>query len=118
VSWAQWTVSKITGGLNYFRPQKRATILSMNTAWRFRFIRDDGTSRFVRRAAPFIGSIQAALEFAERCRGHFGDVSRRVEAWSIDPITPEASDRKVFFIQRHENGKDWLLLKSPGTHPL
>jgi hypothetical protein len=90
----------------------------MNAAWRFRLIRNDGSSSFVRRAVPFLGSIESALEFAERVRCHFGDVASRVEAWSEGQVDEVSSlGRVLFLIRRHENGRDWRLLEGRLTHP-
>src|SRR5689334_18475112 len=88
--------------------------------WRFRLVRSDETSAFIARPAnePFTGSIAEALAFADRVFQHFADRDpRRVEAWSVDLVEPEPSDRELFQIERHENGRDWRLLEARLTHP-
>jgi hypothetical protein len=83
-----------------------------------RLVRDDGSSGFVRRAETFAGSVNDALQFSGRILEHFSKVARRVEAWSNGPLDPpEQTDRKAFFIQRHENKRDWRLLESQLTNP-
>jgi hypothetical protein len=58
----------------------------MGATWRFRLVRDDGSSGFVRRADSFIGNVDDALKFSNRVFEHFNNVARRVEAWTVDPI--------------------------------
>jgi hypothetical protein len=86
----------------------------------FRLVRQGGSSSFVRRqeSKPFVGTIKEALEFADRIQQHFSDAAHRVEAWSIGEIAHrETGERELFFIQRHENKRDWRLLESGLTHP-
>jgi hypothetical protein len=90
----------------------------MGATWRFRLVRDDGSSGFVRRADSFIGNVDDALKFSNRVFEHFNNVARRVEAWTVDPIdSSEPTDRKLFRSNRHENKRDWRLLESQLTHP-
>jgi hypothetical protein len=89
--------------------------------WRFRLIRDDHASSFIRRpdsAGPFVGEVDEAIRFANRVQEYFSHEAKRVEAWSIGPVEePEPGDRERFLIERHENGRDWRLLESRLTHP-
>lgn len=89
----------------------------MGITWRFRLVRDNDTSSFIRRAEAFNGTVNEALQFANRVFEHFGDVACRVEAWSVGPIDSEDASRVVFNIARHENGRDWRLLAGRLTHP-
>src|SRR5437868_6897291 len=89
----------------------------MGSEWRFRMV-ECGRSTYIRRSGPFTGSTIEALAFAERIREHFAASDpNRVEAWSLGLIEPEDSDRLIFNIERHENGRDWRLLEGRLTHP-
>jgi len=82
----------------------------MGATWRFRIMRQDGTSSFIRKAAGkvFVGSIDQALAFAQRIQRHFDQIARRVEAWSLQQVEPqEQSGRQLVCIQRHENPRGW-----------
>jgi hypothetical protein len=89
----------------------------MGATWRFRLVRNDGSSGFVRRQNQFEGTTDEALSFADRIYNHFAGAARRVEAWSVDQVEQERSGRVLFVIERHENKRDWRLLESPLTHP-
>jgi hypothetical protein len=65
-----------------------------------------------------VGTVNEALQFANRIQQHFADAAHRVEAWSIGKVAQaEVGDRELFMIQRHENKRDWQLLESGLTHP-
>src|SRR3954470_11982031 len=90
----------------------------MNGTWRFRVVRDNLASSFVRREiGPLVASIAQALAFANRVHDHFGDAVSRVEAWTDTTEEVDPADREAFQIVRHENGKDWRVLECRLTHP-
>src|SRR5262245_12070757 len=90
----------------------------MQQIWRFRLVRFDHTSYFIRRSiGPVVGGIGVALDFANQVQVYFGDEARRVEAWT-DGFTLDPAGRLVFHIVRHENKRDWRLLENRLTHPL
>ena len=93
-------------------------VLKNTITWRFRLVRDDWSSAFVRRAhgQPFEGDAEGALAFAEKVRQY--KAARRVEAWTEALIELPPAIQVQFRVERHKNGRDWEVLESRLAHGL
>ena len=63
---------------------------------------------------PFEGDAESALAFAEKVRRYKN--RRRVEAWTEAVIELPPAIQAQFRIERHENGRDWIVVESYLTH--